>query len=50
MRAAHSSASAFDFTWIIQNPASSSFVSAKGPSVMRRLPPVNVTRVPFELG
>jgi hypothetical protein len=50
MREAHSMASARDFTWIIQKPASSSLVSAKGPSVTSRLPPLNVIRTPRELG
>ena len=49
-RDAHASASSFDFTSIIQKPASSSLVSAKGPSAKVRLDPENVTRVPFELG
>ena len=34
----------------IQNPAISSFVSAKGPSMTVRLVPENLTRAPFELG
>ena len=49
-RDAHASAAAFDFTSIIQKPASSSLVSVKGPSVKVRFDPENVTRVPFELG
>src|SRR4029077_15403178 len=35
---------------MIQNPAMSSLVSAKGPSTMARLPPENFRRVPLELG
>jgi hypothetical protein len=46
----HSIASCFDFTWIIQKPATSDFVSTKGPSVTVRFPPENLTRAPFELG
>ena len=41
---------AFDFTWMIQKPASSSFVLGKGPSITVRFPPENLRRVPFELG
>src|SRR6266478_871468 len=32
-----------------QNPATSSFVSANGPSITVRFSPVNFTRAPFEL-
>jgi len=46
----HSIASAFDFTCHIQKPATSSFVSAKGPSITLRFAPENLTRAPFELG
>src|SRR6266542_3798152 len=49
MRFAHSSASCFDFTCQIQNPATSSLVSAKGPSRTVRLLPEYVMRAPFEL-
>src|SRR5262245_55025236 len=48
-RLIHSIASAFDFTWMIQYPATSSLVSAKGPSITVRLSPENLTRAPFEL-
>src|SRR5437016_7941731 len=48
-RLAHSIASSFDFTWIIQNPAISSF-SWNGPSVTVGAPRENLTRAPFELG
>src|SRR5688572_9160037 len=46
----HSIASSFDFTWMSQKPAISSFVSAKGPSITVRLDPEKRTRAPFELG
>ena len=49
-RLAHSIASSFDFTWISQKPAISSFVSVKGPSITVRFAPENLTRAPFELG
>src|SRR5262249_47158808 len=49
-RDAHSTASAFDFTWIIQYPPMTSFASAKGPSVILALPPENEARAPFEGG
>src|SRR5258706_9968143 len=49
-RFTHSIASCFDFTCQIQNPATSSLVSAKGPSMTVRLAPENRTRAPFELG
>ena len=37
-RLAHSMASSLDFAWIMQKPAISSFVSAKGPSVTVNFP------------
>ena len=43
-------ASSLDFTCQIQKPATSSFVSANGPSMTVRLSPSNLTRAPFELG
>src|SRR6266480_3323546 len=43
-RLTHSIASSFDFTCHSQKPASSSLVSAKGPSITLRLPPENLTR------
>jgi hypothetical protein len=46
----HSSASSFDFVCISQNPATSSFASANGPSMTVALPPENLTRAPRELG
>src|SRR5437016_11469135 len=49
-RLTHSIASSFDFTCHSQKPASSSLVSAKGPSITVRLPPENLTRAPLELG
>ena len=49
-RRAHSTASSFDFTWIIQYPPSSSLASVKGPSVTVGLPPEKVTRAPLALG
>src|SRR5207244_2537036 len=48
-RLTHSIASSFDFTCHSQKPATSSFVSAKGPSVTVRFPPENFTRAPLEL-
>src|SRR6266496_4162980 len=48
-RLSHSIASSFDFTCHSQNPAISSFVSAKGPSITVRLAPENLTRAPLEL-
>ena len=39
----------FDFTWIIQNPAISSF-AVNGPSVTVGAPRENLTRARFELG
>src|ERR1700678_4511091 len=44
MREAHSSASSRDFTWIIQKPPTTSFVSGNGPSVPFYFPPLKVTR------
>src|ERR1700691_538117 len=44
MREAHSSASSRDFTWIIQKPPTTSFVSGNGPSVTFDFPPLKVTR------
>ena len=49
-RLTHSIASAREVTLHIQNPAISSFVSTKGPSVTMRLLPENRTRAPWELG
>ena len=49
-RLAHSMASSLDFTWMIQNPATSSLVSANGPSTTVRLLPEYLMRAPFELG
>src|SRR2546426_265618 len=49
-RLTHSIASSLDFTCQIQKPATSSFVSAKGPSTTVRFAPENLTRAPFELG
>src|SRR5438132_4284500 len=49
-RLTHSIASSFDFTCHSQKPASSSLVSAKGPSITVRLPPENLTRAPLVLG
>ena len=46
----HSIASANDFTFHNQNPATSSSVCAKGPAVTVRLSPANRTRTPRELG
>src|SRR5439155_1498315 len=48
-RLAHSIASCFDFTWIIQKPATSS-LSGNGPSLTAGAPREKVTRAPFELG
>src|SRR4051794_17058358 len=49
-RLAHSTASSIDRTCQIQNPATSSFVSAKGPSVTDRLVPLKWIRFPNLLG
>src|SRR3954468_12125917 len=49
-RLAHSSASSIDFTFQIQKPAMSSFVSMNGPSTTVRLAPENLTRLPFDEG
>src|SRR5690606_32469559 len=46
-RRAHSTASSIDRTCQIQYPATSSFVSAKGPSTTRVCPPTNWIRFPF---
>src|SRR6185369_12698484 len=49
-RFSHSMASSFDFTCHSQNPATSSLVSAKGPSItVRFCGPSNRTRAPLEL-
>src|SRR5882672_9029561 len=48
-RLSHSIASSLDFTCHSQNPATSSLVSAKGPSITVRFPFSNFTRAPFEL-
>src|SRR5712691_804037 len=48
-RLSHSIASSFDLTCHSQNPATSSFVSLKGPSITVRFPLENLTRAPFEL-
>src|SRR5579862_7389203 len=50
LRLSHSTASSTERTCQIQKPATSSLVSAKGPSVMVGLPVVKVTRLPEELG
>src|SRR5712691_4565102 len=47
---AHSMASAFDLTLMIQYPAISSLVSANGPSVTTTLPFLRPTRAPFDVG
>ncbi len=49
-RLTHSIASSLDSTSQSQKPASSSLVSANGPSMTDVLPPENRTRTPFELG
>src|SRR5207249_8154764 len=49
-RLTHSIASSRDLHCHNQKPATSSFVSANGPSVTVRLLPENLTRAPFELG
>ena len=49
-RLTHSIASSIDFTCHSQKPATSSFVSANGPSITVRSLPENWTRAPFELG
>src|SRR4051812_31083081 len=48
-RLSHSIASSFDFTCQSQKPATSSFVSANGPSMTVFLFPSNRTRAPLEL-
>src|SRR3989441_4300817 len=50
LRLIHSTGSAIDFTRHSQKPATSSFVSVKGPSITVRFVPENLTRTPFELG
>ncbi len=49
-RLTHSMASSREPTCHSQKPATSSLVSAKGPSTTVRLSPENTTRAPFELG
>src|SRR5882724_13113596 len=49
-RLSHSIASSLDFTCQSQNPATSSLVSAKGPSITVRFPFSNLTRAPLEVG
>src|SRR6185369_2464859 len=49
-RFTHSIASSIDRTCQIQNPATSSLVSAKGPSVTDRFVPLKCTRFPNLLG
>src|SRR5688572_29899578 len=46
----HSTASSIDFTCQIQNPATSSLVSANGPSITARVEPSKRTRLPFDVG
>src|SRR6185437_1442064 len=46
-REAHSTASSFDRTWIIQYPPTTSLVSVNGPSTTFGLPPENVIRDPI---
>src|SRR5260370_19732376 len=50
LRLSHSTASSMLRTCQIQKPATSSLVSAKGPSMMVGLAPVKVMRLPLELG
>src|SRR5271165_4977276 len=45
----HSIASSSDAHFHSQKPATSSFVSANGPSITIRFSPANFTRTPFEL-
>src|SRR5580765_4097469 len=47
-RLTHSIASSFDFTCQSQKPATSSFVSANGPSMTVRWAPENLTRAPLD--
>ena len=49
-RFTHSITSSFDRHCRIQKPATSSLVSANGPSTTVRCVPLNFTRAPFELG
>ena len=49
-RFTHSIASSSDLHCQIQKPATSSFVSANGPSTTDRWVPEKRTRAPFELG
>jgi len=49
-RLAHSIASSMERTSQIQKPATSSLVSANGPSITRRFGPENSTRTPLALG
>src|SRR5689334_14374936 len=48
-RLTHSMASSLDFTWTSQKPATSSLVSANGPSTTLRWSPEKNTRAPLEL-
>src|SRR5260370_20250227 len=48
-RLTHSIASCNDAHFHNQKPATSSFVSANGPSITVRFSPANLTRAPFEL-
>ncbi len=49
-RFTHSTASSIDFTCHSQKPATSSLVSANGPSITVRFLPANRTRLPFDVG
>src|SRR5712672_3346893 len=49
-RLSHSTASSMDFTCHSQKPPISSLVSVKGPSIIVRCCPENLTRLPLELG
>src|SRR5579862_9063097 len=49
-RLSHSTASSMERTCQSQKPATSSLVSANGPSVIVGLDPVKVMRLPLELG
>src|ERR1700730_7167137 len=48
-RLTHSIASGNDAHFHSQKPATTSFVSANGPSITVRFSPANLTRAPFEL-
>jgi len=48
-RLTHSIASCSDAHFHSPKPATSSFVSANGPSITVRFVPANLTRAPFEL-